>query len=156
MIHPPAYLHSRQMRVLHLIRIFFTNFLHVFFQRRRRSFSGRNRYMAVTVIPFSFRKFFRNLVLQKPEHSHSVFQLDIAIVIFLLRDRLSRQQIPFITSMDKVKSPLFIQLFLPFVNRGKNFFCILPGKRFQRLQSVAVLRKSDRDNRNWYQKIYKS
>ena len=53
--------------------------------------------------------------------------------------------------MNKVKSPLFIQFFLPSVDHGKDFLCILPGKRFQRRQTVTVLGKPDRNNGNTLQ-----
>ena len=99
---------------------------------------------AFSKLPQGIFKFFQ----QKPYHADTVFQLQIPIVVILVRNLLFRQDIPFVAGVDKVQTVLGKKLFLPFVDRRKHLLRVFFCKGLQRIQSLPVFRQSNRHNRH--------
>ena len=117
--------------------------------------AGYCRNFPLSVIPALHRAAFSKLpqgifkfLQQKPYHADTIFQLQIPIVVILVRNLLFRQDIPFVAGMDKMQTVLGKKLFLPFVDRRKHLLRVFFCKGLQRIQPLPVFRQSNRHNRH--------
>ena len=93
--------------------------------------SGRNRYrLFQSRIARSLCKRLCKFLLQQPQHTDTVFELDIAVVVILRRQRALREQIPLITRMDKMRAMRLHTLLLTAVDQIEYGAGILLRKRF--------------------------
>ena len=129
------------------MRIFFCQLPHELLQKGCCQPTGGNRYLFFqTVIPRCIGQRFREFLLQQAKHPHSVFQLDVSVVVVLLRKLALRQKVPLVAGMDKMCAMHFHALFLPAVDQIQHLTGILLCKRLQRIQPLPEFRQSHRND----------
>ena len=130
------------------IREFLSDLLQNFSDIRIHQTSRSQRNLPLPSIACHCRERLLYFVEQQTHHSHTVLQLQVAVISLFLRHLLLCQHIPLVSRMDHVDPMLLIDLLLPAVDDRKHlpgiFFC----KRLQRIQSVPIFCQSYRNDRN--------
>ena len=114
--------------------------------RRHRHSAGYGKRHSVRL----FRKAERTaeLALEQAYHSDAVFKLRVLLVEIIIRQLSLRADIHFVRAEEYPRAVLFYAL----ITKGRDHIYrlsrVLGRKRLERIQTLAVFRKSDRDNRH--------
>ena len=88
------------------------------------------------------------LLLHQANHADPIFQLDIAIIAIRFRKRAPGAHVKLIAGVNEVNTVFRIDLLLPFLYQINGIAQLLRCKRLKRIQTIAVLRETDRHDRN--------
>ena len=88
------------------------------------------------------------LLLHQANHADPIFQLDIAIIAIRFRKWAPGAHVKLIAGVNEVNTVFRIDLLLPFLYQINGIAQLLRCKRLKRIQTIAVLRETDRHDRN--------